>query len=175
MTNGSDQSVGENGRANRPGEPLGANAAALPERRPLTHAVPTWVNDGAIFFITICAENRASRPLLRNDIAARLIESVTFLHDRGNWFARLFLVMPDHVHGLISFPPGTAMDDRVASWKGYTSKTFGVRWQERFFDHRLRTEASIDEKAHYIRANPVRAGLTSTPGQWPYVFDGFNR
>ncbi|MFA6288515.1 MAG: transposase [Opitutaceae bacterium] len=163
------------GRANRPGEPLGANAVSFPERRPLSHEVPSWVKDGTVFFITICAENRASRPLLNNDIAAHLIESVAFLHDRGVWFARLFLVMPDHVHGLISFPPGTAMGSRVASWKGYTSKTFGMRWQERFFDHRLRTEDSADEKAHYIRANPVRAGLTSTPGQWPYVFDAFTQ
>ena len=124
--------VDPSGRANRPGEPFGANAAALPERSPLSHAVPSWVKEGAVFFVTICAENRASRPLLNNDIAARLIESVAFLHDRGVWFARLFLVMPDHVHGLISFPQGTAMSARVAAWKGYTSKTYGVRWQDRF-------------------------------------------
>ena len=64
--------------------------------------------------------------------------------------------MPDH--GLISFPAETALASRVAAWKGYAAKTFGVKWQDRFFDHRLRTEASADEKAHYIRANPVRAG-----------------
>jgi REP element-mobilizing transposase RayT len=146
-----------------------------PERKPLAHAVPGWVKDGAVFFITVCAEDRASRPLLHDDLASRLIKSVAFLHDRGDWFARLFLVMPDHVHGLISFPPGTAMSTRVTAWKGYTAKTFRVQWQNRFFDHRLRSEVSADEKAAYIRANPVRAGLASTPEQWPHVFDAFKR
>ena len=145
----------------------------LPQRQVLGHEVPPWVSCGATYFITVCAENRARQPLVQKNAATLLIESVKFLHDHGDWFVRLFLVMPDHVHGLFSFPADTSIAQRIAAWKGYTHKKCGIDWQERFFDHRLRSDESLDEKAHYIRMNPVRAGLSASPENWPHVFDAF--
>ena len=153
------------GRANRPGEP------SWPVRQPLGHGIPLWVKDGAYFFITLCTRERAGQPLLQGDLPARLIESVRHLHLVGRWYARLFLIMPDHVHGLVTFPPDIGLAAQVAAWKGYAAKKLGVVWQERFFDHRIRNNDSLDEKAYYIRMNPVRAGLVERPEQWPYVFD----
>ena len=112
-----------------------------------------------------------SEPLLQRDTAAKLIETVKFLHDRGDWFARMFLIMPDHVHSLIAIPPATSLAQRISSWKSYTHKHCGVDWQERVFDHRLRSEESLDEKAHYIRLSPMRAGLIEDAAEWPYLFD----
>ena len=43
-------------------------------------------------------------------------------------------------------------------------------WQKNFFDHRLRSEEEWEEKTHYIRQNPVRAGLVGSAEEWPYVF-----
>ena len=40
-----------------------------------------------------------------------------------------------------------------------------------FFEHRLRSDAEFNEKASYIRMNPVRTGLVALPGLWPYVED----
>ncbi|MDF9826965.1 putative transposase [Ereboglobus sp. PH5-10] len=148
---------------------------ALPQRKPLGHEIPSWVRDGEIYFITICAENRAARPLIQGTIAHNLLESVAYLNDHDQWFARLFLVMPDHVHGLISFRADNSMPRRITAWKSFTTKQFGVKWQDRFFDHRLRRDESLDEKAHYIRMNPVRAGLVDAPEKWPHVLDGYKR
>ena len=148
---------------------------AFPTRKHLGHEIPPWVRDGEIYFITLCAEKRAARPLTQGTIASDLLASVAYLNDHGQWFARLFLIMPDHVHALISFRADISMSRRVAAWKSYTAKQFGVVWQSRFFDHRLRRDESIDEKAWYIRMNPVRAGLVASPEQWPYVFDGYAR
>ncbi|MDR0352171.1 MAG: transposase, partial [Opitutaceae bacterium] len=130
---------------------------------------------GALYFITICAKNRTARPLLKNNIANNLVETVSHLHQRGDWFARLFLVMPDHIHALISFPAENSMPRRVSSWKSYTARKFGIDWQERFFEHRLRAEDSLDEKAAYIRMNPVRARLVDAPEKWPFIFDAYTR
>ncbi|MEI6862132.1 MAG: transposase [Verrucomicrobiota bacterium] len=126
-----------------------------------------------MFFIAINAAKRGGTPLLAGHTAAGLIASVRHLHDRGDWFARLFVVMPDHVHGLISFPSDQALAQRIAAWKGYTAKSLRVEWQQRFFDHRLRNDESLNEKAHYIRMNPVRAGLVAQADAWPHVFDAF--
>ena len=58
----------------------------------------------------------------------------------------------------------------VTAWKHFLSHRCGRGWQRDFFDHRLRNDESHDEKAHYIRHNPVRAGLAATPEGWPYVW-----
>jgi len=177
------------GRARPPAEPstterLGGDASPYhaspyrgvrdrPRRKPLRHGTPAWVREGATFFVTICADSRGGAPLLNGAVPQALVESVRFLHRRADWFARLFLVMPDHVHALIAVPPDTSLALRIASWKGYTAKALGISWQARFFEHRIRSDHSLEEKAAYIRMNPVRAGLVAEAGMWPHVFDAF--
>jgi REP element-mobilizing transposase RayT len=46
----------------------------------------------------------------------------------------------------------------------------GIRWQRDFFEHRLRSEESFREKADYVLANPVRAGLVECEEDWLYTF-----
>jgi len=139
----------ENAANHKPGSP----GTVRPTRKPLGHEVPAWVADGSPFFITICAAVRGANVFAVKPIAEQLLESVRFLHERGDWYARIFLIIPDHVHGLISVPSDTSMSQRIKFWKGYTARTFGVAWQDRFFDHRIRSDESIDEKFEYIRMN----------------------
>lgn len=42
------------------------------------------------------------------------------------------------------------------------------RWQSLHWDTRLRRSESYTEKWHYIRENPVKAGLVLNPEDWPY-------
>jgi putative transposase len=81
------------------------------------------------------------------------------------------MIMPDHVHLMLSFPD---MEKRiqtiVSKWKEWTAKTLQIEWQRDFFEHRLRKEESFREKADYVLANPVRAGLVNRPQDWPYIF-----
>jgi hypothetical protein len=41
-------------------------------------------------------------------------------------------------------------------------------WQADTFDHILRSAKSYSEKWDYVRANPVRSGLTAHPEGWPW-------
>ena len=78
--------------------------------------------------------------------------------------------MTDHVHLLLSFPETEKRIQTIVSkWKEWTAKTLNIEWQRDFFEHRLRKEETLREKADYILANPVRAGLVATPEKWPYV------
>jgi len=79
--------------------------------------------------------------------------------------------MPDHLHALISFPGNETMETVMRAWKHYLAKEHDLRWQRDFFDHRIRQDESHEEKAAYIRNNPVRAGLVKTPAEWPYVWE----
>ncbi len=90
---------------------------------------------------------------------------------REVWYARLVTIMPDHVHLLLSFPDTEKRVQIVVSkWKEWTAKTLRIKWQRDFFEHRLRKEENLREKADYILANPVRAGLVDRTENWPYVF-----
>jgi len=49
-----------------------------------------------------------------------------------------------------------------------------VRWQEGYFDHRLRDDERGEQlsiKMDYIRANPVAAGLCTETEDWPWFLD----
>ena len=144
----------------------------FPERKVLPHEVPCWVKQGELYFITICCEQRGTNQLCQPEIAKALIGSVRFRQERGDWYVRLFLLMPDHLHALISFSPECSMKAVVAKWKEYARRQHGIVWQRGFFGHRLRKAESLDEKAHYIRMNPVRRGLVGKPEDWPWVWEG---
>ncbi len=62
------------------------------------------------------------------------------------------------------------MRDSIASWKRYIATKLGIDWQRDFFDHRIRDNENLDEKAHYIRMNPVRESLCKRPEDWKYVW-----
>ncbi len=81
------------------------------------------------------------------------------------------LLMPDHLHALVSFPPEGEMQKIIRQWKSFTARTLNISWQRDFFDHRLRREESFLEKEDYVRANPVRAGLVGNAEAWPYVWN----
>ncbi len=119
-----------------------------------------------VYFLTVCAENRDSSPLL--PAADGILAAARDFHGRGNWFLRLLLVMPDHVHLLASFPRTAVMSATVGNWKRYLARHDGIRWQRNFFDHRIRSAAELSEKWEYIRMNPVRKGLVESPDDWPH-------
>ena len=47
-------------------------------------------------------------------------------------------------------------------WRGEA----GEPWQQRFFDHALRTVQDYWEKVEYIHLNPVQRGLVAKPDDW---------
>jgi len=94
------------------------------------------------------------------------LESVHFYSDLGRWWTSVFLLMPDHLHALISFDPSRDFSRVMGDWKKWHVMNTGIEWQENFFDHRLRNDESSCEKFTYIRQNPVRAGLCPTEDDW---------
>jgi putative transposase len=142
----------------------------LPVRKALPHEIPAWAGNGALFFITLCATPRGDNQLCHPDIAVWLLDSLAFRERRGDWRISLVLLMPDHLHALMAFPPTPGMKASLTSWKHFTSRIRNIQWQRDFFEHRLRNDENVIEKSHYIRMNPVRAGLIDKPESWPYVW-----
>jgi putative transposase len=141
-----------------------------PRRKRLSHDIPSWVSDGSVYFITICASPRGQNQLCHMDLSGWIWDSLQFRQDRSEWWVHLALLMPDHMHGLFSFARLPGIRRSIGQWKKYVARERGIVWQDGFFDHRLRNDESFEEKAHYIRLNPVRAGLVQLPEEWLYVW-----
>src|SRR5438477_7255935 len=89
-------------------------------------------------------------------ISERLFETVRHRQEKFLWWPYLFLLMPDHLHALLSFTAsGKSLKLVVSKWKEWTAKVLGIVWQRDFFEHRLRHDESRREKADYILQNPV--------------------
>ncbi len=124
-----------------------------------------------MYHIRIRCDSTNIRDLTTPDVARAVLKTVAFYHQRQNWYARLFLLMPDHSHALISFPPDKKMSLVVGKWKEYNNRSNGIFWQTDFFDHRIRNDSEFEEKAVYIRNNPVAKGLCAEPTDWPWMLD----
>jgi REP element-mobilizing transposase RayT len=143
-------------------------------RKRLPHEIPLWVDPHKeIYFITTNCQPRYKNQLAQRDVAEKVFETIEHRQEKFLWWPYLFLLMPDHVHALLSFPPSDKKISKIMSkWKEWTAKTIGIEWQDGVFEHRMRTEESRREKADYIQANPIRAGPVSQPKDWPFVYFG---
>ena len=94
--------------------------------------------------------------------------------------------MPNHVHAILSMPPGSRITAFLLAWKktsSYRIKKFYVRelvkyhdlctkdcpiWQARFYDFNLSDTHKLDEKLDYMHTNLVTAGHVSTALDWKW-------
>ncbi len=133
----------------------------------LNHTPPSCLSaDDFHFYVTQCALPRGKNVLIPS--ARGLTDAIQHYHRIERWFCRAYVIMPDHLHLLISPYPGQALKDLMKQWKSYTARQLGIRWQQDFFEHRLRTEESTADKAYYMELNPVRAKLVDDPKEWKW-------
>ncbi len=147
----------------------------FPER--LHHRVPHWVEPGAQFHVRIRLDReKQQRPLIEPSLAQGILDSAIFYEAKLRWHITLFLLMPDHVHAVLSFARDKSMSEVIRDWKRFHKRTNHVMWQEGYFDHRLRLDErgmQFSAKLHYIRHNPVVAGLCARAEDWPWIIDPY--
>ncbi len=112
---------------------------------------------------------------LREPQIARLIEQALLNFDGERYGLHAWVVMPNHVHVLMTPFEGFELSAILHSWKSYTSKEAnrllhrtGQFWQEGYFDRYIRTEEHYRKAVEYIESNPVMAGLCERKEDWPF-------
>ncbi len=131
-------------------------------------------------FVTFATYQRWCLPAAARDL---VLDSCLQEHERKVEL-HAAVVMPDHVH-LIFTPLRDAegwlysLPDIMRSLKGRAAHNInrafhrsGPVWQEEFFDHVLRGNESLAEKADYICDNPLRAGLVREGETYPWLWRG---
>ena len=77
--------------------------------------------------------------------------------------------MPDHVHWLIQMTDDGNLPEMIRLYKAKVSVLLQQRiWQRGFHDHVLRDGEEVRDIARYIVANPLRAGLCESIGEYPH-------
>jgi putative transposase len=138
-------------------------------RKSLSHEIHFLGRFGATYFITMCCAEKGRNCLCHKNVSKEIFKTAAIYDDRQLWYLELMLLMPDHLHALISIDGDASLSSTVGNFKRATTKFAGIEWQRNFFDHRLRRDESFEEKSAYIRNNPVRAGLATNEGKWPYM------
>jgi putative transposase len=86
-----------------------------------------------------------------------------------------FVVMPEHVHLLVSEPEHRSLADAIHYLKLSFAKRVrarrptlehGVFWQKRYYDRNIRDAREFSMKLRYLHRNPVTRGLVSSPDEW---------
>ena len=84
-----------------------------------------------------------------------------------------YIVMPEHVHPLISEPELSKLSVTIQMLKQITSQKLRPKhlphfWQVRYYDLPVWSEAKRIEKLRYIHRNLVRRGLVERPEDWKW-------
>jgi putative transposase len=137
-------------------------------RRSLDHRIHFAGRFGATYFITICCREKGRNSLCHKNVSQEIFKTAAIYDAQQLWYLELMLLMPDHLHALISIDGDASLSSTVGNFKRATAKFASIEWQRNFFDHRLRHDESFEDKAAYIRNNPVRAALAINEEKWPY-------
>ena len=140
-------------------------------RKVLDHRPPPGL-ESPEWFVTLCTRPQGTNQLCHSEIGSKVLDLIRDYHHRQIWHVELVVLMPDHLHAILSVPGSRSLPSVVASWKRLVAKRLGISWQRGFFDHRLRSESSGQQKWKYVMQNPVRAGLVSDATHWPYALVG---
>jgi putative transposase len=140
----------------------------LPFRTKIDHRPLEWAT-APVYFITICAQERGNNQLCAG-AAPEILRSIGFYNEKQRWWCEYAVLMPDHMHLLVSFPEISIYQKTVGDWKRWITRQHDIEWQENFFEHRLRNDENAQAKWMYLRENPVRAGLVDKAEDWPWFW-----
>ena len=136
----------------------------------LTHRT----RDGWTYFVTTKAFQSAN--LLQSQEAASLVVvKLLEYREKGNYLLHEFVVMPNHVHLILTPSRSVSLGRAMQLIKGGSShEIHQVRggkmplWQSGFHDSRVTSWTDYQKKRDYIHFNPVAAKLVESPEAWPY-------
>ena len=122
---------------------------------------------GDFHFITFSCYHRL--PYLGSEPSRDLFErSLEQARRRYVFHVFGYVVMPEHVHLLVSEPKRDTLSRAIQALKTSVSKQSPQKpfWQVRYYDFNVRSRAKRTEKLRYIHRNPVTRGLVTRPEEW---------
>ena len=113
------------------------------------------------WFVTVVTADR--KRLLQSQCSAGLLREILFHYrDQERYWLHPFVIMPDHLHLLITPSEDQSLERCMQCIKGGFSHSMraitgyrGDIWQRSFHEHRIRDAADFRRHCQYIAANPA--------------------
>jgi putative transposase len=141
--------------------------------------LPHFQEPGRVYFLTWrCRQEQRLAPEERGLVLAALLH-----YNDNKWEVSAVVIMPDHVHALVKPLPHLEggvynLAEIIHSVKRFSvyeiNKRRGAKgslWQDERYDRIVRDEAEFLGKWNYLRNNPVKAGLTDRPENYPWLYE----
>jgi len=127
-----------------------------------------------MYFVTTDTGER--RALFQSSSVAEIVETKLFEYrGNGHYFVHSYVVMPEHLHVILTPSETTTLEEAVQLIKGGSSHDIGARLQSRFpvwhpgfTEHQIRDQDDFESHVLYIEANPVKARLAERPELYLY-------
>ena len=131
-----------------------------------------YQHSGHLHFIAFSCFRR--QPLLQSRTGYQVFEQeLEKVRARHGFLVAGFVLMPDHVHLLVSEPQSLQLSATLQVLKQQVSRKLKrpceIRfWQRRYYDFTVCSHQKRVEKLRYMHRNPVRRGLVKKPEDWPW-------
>jgi REP element-mobilizing transposase RayT len=104
--------------------------------------------------------------VLKDPAHAEVVAGAFHHYDQRHYLLHAWVIMPNHVHVLVSPGGEDSLDRIVAGWKRFTGTRINARirksgtfWQKDYFDRLIRDWDHFMNVARYLRRNPEKAKL----------------
>lgn len=132
-------------------------------------SIPPRSSRPGTYFIT--SRTFSSRRLFQVTANANLfLETLQHYRHAGHFKLHAFVVMPDHVHLLLT-PVDVSLERAIGFVKGGFSHRLASKfpvWQRGFTHRRMRDREEFEIRREYIHQNPVRAKLVESAELYPF-------
>lgn len=130
---------------------------------------------GGTYFITTNTWER--RALFVKREWAEILEAKIFEYrDKAEYLVHRHVVMPEHIHVILTPGPSTTLERAAQLIKGGSSHEIGAKfgtkfpvWQPGFAQHLIRDQADYDSHVRYVDMNPVKRGLATSPEEYLFA------
>ena len=136
----------------------------------------TILNPSRTFFVT--TGTHMGRRLLQSERNAELLIDVLRSQvAEGRFKLADFVIMPDHVHLLLTVFDEMTIEKAMQLIKGKfsyrLSHEFGYKgevWQRGFTEAQVMNRKSFEKHSEYIAQNPAKAGIAAAEDEFPFCF-----
>lgn len=135
----------------------------------MPESLTRYQRTGNLHFVTFSCYRR--QPHLGHASARDLFErSLEAMRLRYDFFVAGYVVMPEHVHLLVSEPARVLLAKALQALKLSVAVQRRERpfWLARYYDFNVWSEQKRIEKLRYMHRNPVKRGLVAQPEQWSW-------
>jgi putative transposase len=135
----------------------------------MTQKLIRYQTGGDFHFVTFSCFRR--QPYLGTAETRSLFEqSLETMRTRYGFYVFGYVVMPEHIHLLVSEPKKAVLSKAIQALKLSVAVQREERpfWQARYYDFNVYSNQKHVEKLKYMHRNPVTRGLVQKPEQWEW-------